>query len=409
MEHPIESISVKLRSNEENVTIPLGGNNLIVVGDNGAGKTNFLNRIYFWLNRFYQYHDVYCIEVIQKQAENYRQQLSHFNKDSQNYVNYQNNYNNEMEKIRDLEALNVLFSSPTLFKREITHKKLLLKFFQAHRKYESHQANQLTSIDSLFQSYNNNIDNNQQDASNIFESFLVSMSNYALIQKGSENFSEFRRVEKVINLIEEDIRDLLESDDLKLHYNLNTLRMEILKEKREPLGFQMLPSGFASILAIYAELIMHAELRKIEKENLEGIVIIDEIDAHLHVTLQKKVFTFFAKSFPGIQFLISTHSPFVVQSVSDAVIFNLSTKETMKDLSLYSYTSIISGLLGEATSSEELNSLLSEIDMLARNNDFNDRYVELSNILEKNIEKMDAKSKSILLIAQNKFTDWEEN
>lgn len=408
MDYPIQKISVKLHPNEENINIPLEGKNLIIVGDNGAGKTKFLNRIFEWLNIFYSYHDVYCVESIEKQAKLYKEQLNFYNKDDQNYINFERNYNNEMEKLRALDNLNLIFSSATLFKKEITQKKVLLKFLQAHRKYESNQNNQLTSIDSLFDNYKNQNHNNHIDASSYFESFLVSMSNYALLQKGSDNLHEFDRVNRNIRKVESDIKSLLESDDLKLHYNLNSLRMEILQKGREPLKFQMLPSGFASILAIYAELIMHAELRKIDKDSLDGIVIVDEIDAHLHVTLQKKVFNFFAKSFPNIQFIISTHSPFVVQSVSDSVIFNLSTKEIMEDLSLYSYTSIISGLLGESTSSEELNNLLNELDILSRGNNFNERFHELTSIIEKNFEKMDSKSKSIFMIAQNNFTDWEE-
>jgi len=409
MDYPIQNISVKLNPNEENVIIPLEGSNLIIVGNNGAGKTRFLNRIFEWLNIFYSYHDVYCVESIGKQAEIFKKQLKHYKQDDQNYINFEGHYNGEVAKLRRLEELNIIFSSPTLFKREIKQKNVLLKFLQAQRKYESNQSNQLTSIESLFENYKHQNDNNLTEASSYFESFLVSMSNYSLLQKGSDNIDEFKRVDRTIRQIESDMKSLLESEDLKLHYNLSSLRMEILQKGREPLRFQMLPSGFASILAIYAELIMHAELRKINKDDLDGIVIIDEIDAHLHVTLQKKVFNFFAKSFPNIQFIISTHSPFVVQSVSDSVIFNLSTKEIMKDLSLYSYTSIISGLLGEATSSEELNNLLSELDMLSRESRFDDRFHELSAIIEKDLEKMDSKSKSIFMIAQNKFTDWEEN
>jgi len=408
MDYFIKSISVKVNANEENVNILLKGKNLIIVGNNGAGKTKFLNRIFDWLNRFYSYHEVYSVENIEKQAAIYKEQLKYHNKDDQSYTNYERSYNAELEKIKELDELNIIFSSAALFKKEISQKKVLLKFFQAYRKYESNQANQLTSVDSLFENYKNQINNNHNEASSYFESFLVSMSNYSLLQKGSGNLDEFNRVDGNIRKIESDLKSLLESDDLKLHYNLSSLRMEILQKGREPLKFQMLPSGFASILAIYAELIMHAELRKIDKDSLDGIVIIDEIDAHLHVTLQKKVFNFFANSFPKIQFIISTHSPFVVQSVSDSVIFSLSTKEIMEDLSLYSYTSIISGLLGETTSSEELNNLLNELDILSRDNNFNERFHELTSIIEKSFGKMDSKSKSIFMIAQNKFTDWEE-
>jgi predicted ATP-binding protein involved in virulence len=155
-------------------------------------------------------------------------------------------------------------------------------------------------------------------------------------------------------------------------------------------------------------LLIKAELDQIPKDDMTGIVLIDEIDAHLHVTLQKKVFSFFSSSFPNIQFIITTHSPFVIQSVSDAIIFNLSTLEQMEDLSLYSYTSIIKGLLGEDVSSDKLMELVKELMVLVEKNNFNDRFNDLIDLLSKNIESLDNSSKSALMIAKSKFLDFSE-
>jgi AAA domain, putative AbiEii toxin, Type IV TA system/AAA domain len=45
-----------------------------------------------------------------------------------------------------------------------------------------------------------------------------------------------------------------------------------------------------------------------------GVVLIDEIDAHLHVSWQKTIGTWLKRHFPGIQFIVTTHSPYVCQS-----------------------------------------------------------------------------------------------
>lgn len=45
-----------------------------------------------------------------------------------------------------------------------------------------------------------------------------------------------------------------------------------------------------------------------------GVVLIDEIDAHLHVTWQKRIGTWLTRHFPRIQFIVTTHSPYVCQS-----------------------------------------------------------------------------------------------
>ena len=47
-----------------------------------------------------------------------------------------------------------------------------------------------------------------------------------------------------------------------------------------------------------------------------GIVLIDEVDAHLHPQWQQKVLPLYAELFPTIQFIISTHSPFVLRSLA---------------------------------------------------------------------------------------------
>lgn len=54
-----------------------------------------------------------------------------------------------------------------------------------------------------------------------------------------------------------------------------------------------------------------------------GIVMIDELDMHLHPNWQRVVIRDLKKAFPSIQFIITTHSPFIVQSVDSDELINL--------------------------------------------------------------------------------------
>lgn len=47
----------------------------------------------------------------------------------------------------------------------------------------------------------------------------------------------------------------------------------------------------------------------------EGIVLIDEVDLHLHPTWQKRILKDLMEIFPKVQFIVSTHAPEVVNSV----------------------------------------------------------------------------------------------
>lgn len=54
-----------------------------------------------------------------------------------------------------------------------------------------------------------------------------------------------------------------------------------------------------------------------------GLVLIDELDLHLHPQWQKKIVSELTKCFPKIQFVATTHSPFIVQSLKKEQIINL--------------------------------------------------------------------------------------
>jgi predicted ATP-dependent endonuclease of OLD family len=87
-----------------------------------------------------------------------------------------------------------------------------------------------------------------------------------------------------------------------------------------------LSDGYRSVAAWSANLIMHMlkEFRDL-RDPLKGsgVVIVDEIDVHLHPGAQRKVINRLKEIFPNIQFIISSHSPFVAQSLEGDEIFTL--------------------------------------------------------------------------------------
>ena len=63
----------------------------------------------------------------------------------------------------------------------------------------------------------------------------------------------------------------------------------------------------------------------------DGIVLIDEIDLHLHPSWQQRVIRDLTRTFPNIQFIVTTHSPQVVSSVKGTSVFLVNDGE-MKSL-----------------------------------------------------------------------------
>lgn len=77
--------------------------------------------------------------------------------------------------------------------------------------------------------------------------------------------------------------------------------------------------------------------------DVEGIALIDEVETHLHIELQKKIMPFLTKFFPRIQFIITTHSPYILNSISNAKVFDLERCIELENLSMYSSDGLAEG------------------------------------------------------------------
>lgn len=98
--------------------------------------------------------------------------------------------------------------------------------------------------------------------------------------------------------------------------------------------------GFRSILSLTFELIRQlvnvygadATFANIEKGqmfiDLYGVVIIDEIDAHLHPTWQTRIGQWFTQYFPNIQFIVTTHSPLICRACEKGSIWRLAAPDS---------------------------------------------------------------------------------
>jgi predicted ATPase len=93
-----------------------------------------------------------------------------------------------------------------------------------------------------------------------------------------------------------------------------------------------LSSGEQAIFSLFGELIRQIDIIKPNQAitQASGIVLIDEVDKHLHIRLQKEVLPQLFALFPNIQFIISSHSPFVSMGLFD----NPSTKTRLEVIDL---------------------------------------------------------------------------
>jgi predicted ATPase len=96
-------------------------------------------------------------------------------------------------------------------------------------------------------------------------------------------------------------------------------------------SFEAVSGGVASIIDIAWQIHMYSQLYD------AFVVAIDEPETHLHPELQQRLLPDLIAAFPNVQFVITTHSPFMVTSVPDSNVFVLKYNDNRKvDSSLLS-------------------------------------------------------------------------
>lgn len=199
--------------------------------------------------------------------------------------------------------------------------------------------------------------------------------------EATENDGSVEDAKKISDWFEfftKQLRTLFQSPDLQLKFVWKPTFQLLIREQGKSFTFNQMPDGYSSLLAIVAELILRSQHKKIDSEiGLQGIVMIDEIENHLHIDLQKKILPFLTSFFPNIQFIVTTHSPFVINSISNAVVCDLEKMQVIQeDLSSYSYETIVEGFFGSDQYSDVLKKNLEEFEFLEQKSNKTDEEID---------------------------------
>ena len=129
------------------------------------------------------------------------------------------------------------------------------------------------------------------------------------------------------------LRQIYEDPGLTFQFDRVEYNFRLTRGDGYSFDLTQLADGHAAILAILAELILRVDAaqRAAGDRSFQpsGVVVVDEIEAHLHLRLQAKVMPFLVATFPSIQFIVATHSPAVISSIPNAVVYDLGTHSTI--------------------------------------------------------------------------------
>lgn len=114
-----------------------------------------------------------------------------------------------------------------------------------------------------------------------------------------------------------------------LRVRRNPVRMSVRKSGEE-LDVKQLSDGEKCLLALVGDLARRLVIANPESDqplNGDGVVLIDEIDLHLHPSLQRQVLNKLRDTFKNCQFIVSTHSPQILSHVKAGNVWLLKRRE----------------------------------------------------------------------------------
>lgn len=286
---------------------------LIITGKNGSGKTVLLNAMIEYLQ------DIPSIESVELSFHNAEQLFAAFRK---------NNF--------------------------------IFAFYEAERQIKMIEPLSPTKPDM------NPVWDMKQTKTNQFLNFLVDYKIQEALARNENKWEDAEIIHEWFINFTHLLREIFESKDLELEFNYKDYSFRIVSNGRS-FKFTQLSAGYSAVLDIVTDLILKMQsqdflTRAYEKE---GIVLIDEIETHLHLELQRIILPMLTRIFPNIQFIVTTHSPFILSSLPNAVAFDLEHKKTIEGLTDYSYEALAEGYFGVHTESSNIQIRLERLRELA--------------------------------------------
>lgn len=138
--------------------------------------------------------------------------------------------------------------------------------------------------------------------------------------KDAGALAEAERLQRATRHIERAVADII--DDPTFGFATRSSSLDILVRRGDAVvDFDLLPDGVKSIVSWVADLLMRMDripwVDEVPITERPFLLLLDEIDIHLHPAWQRRILPMVARLFPKAQIIASTHSPFVVGSAGE--------------------------------------------------------------------------------------------
>lgn len=300
----ISNLAIKKVRHLKDISIPLSESqikHLILTGKNGSGKTSVVEALTDYVN------NVFIGE-----------------------------YSEDKEK-----GLDVLFNIKVGDIFELKEKyHYILAYYKADRVFYAIQPKHVEKV-QLKDNYNLT-----EFPRNEFVKYLLDLKMTEALARNSKKAEKADEIQAWFESLEQLLKKIFADETVELVFDEETFEFHILQQGKEPFDFNTLSSGYQAVLDIVLDIMMrmqHQTQRSFHFK-LPGIVLIDEMETHLHLELQKNIMPLLTTLFPNIQFIVTSHSPFILNSLENAVIYDLENNLLVENgLNNVPYDGIVEG------------------------------------------------------------------
>ena len=351
----LSDIKIKLDSNKRQ--------HLLLTGKNGSGKTSLLLEIEKFLRaindeKLSQVFDQYptWINEAKKKVLSASSDSEKYaaDKDLKQCLGFITKYSDGVQiNLNQYEGLEMMYHNG----------KFITAYFPSERKAQFMRPNGVENI-TLENTYG--ID---ESAGDILLKYMVHLKTQQAYARNEGDQTTANQIQKWFDRFDSALQILLDEESIHIEYDYKKYDFKIRQNGREPFSFNELSDGYSSVIYIVSDLILRMDKNwlledKISEYDYQGIVLIDELETHLHIELQKKIFPFLTKFFPKIQFIVTTHSPYILNSISNAKAYDLERQVELDNLSGFSSDDLAEGYFEADAYSDELKNSLNRYEEL---------------------------------------------
>ena len=341
---------------------------LLLTGKNGSGKTSLLLEIEKFLRaindeKLSQVFDQYptWINEAKKKVLSASSDSEKYaaDKDLKQCLGFLKKYSDGVQiNLNQYEGLEMMYHNG----------KFITAYFPSERKAQFMRPNGVENI-TLENTYG--ID---ESAGDILLKYMVHLKTQQAYARNEGDQTTANQIQKWFDRFDSALQILLDEESIHIEYDYKKYNFKIRQNGREPFSFNELSDGYSSVIYIVSDLILRMDKNwlledKISEYDYQGIVLIDELETHLHIELQKKIFPFLTKFFPRIQFIVTTHSPYILNSISNAKAYDLERQVELDNLSGFSSDDLAEGYFEADAYSDELKNSLNRYEELCLRND----------------------------------------